>query len=72
MGTYISVAWPRAEKDLITIRAWVGENLKHTDRLHLNTSGSIYFLANYTWITKLEFSSGNYERIVLDDFRFRK
>ncbi len=72
VGTYISVAWPRAERDLITIKAWRGDALAHTETLRLKTSGAIYFAAGYRGITKLEFSSGNYERIVLDDFSFRK
>ncbi len=72
VGTYISVAWPRAEKDFIFAKAWRGDELVHADRLRLVTSGAIYFQANYHGITKLEFTSGNYERIVLDDFSFRK
>lgn len=72
VGTYISVAWPRAEKDFIYVKAWRGDTLKHTEKLRLETSGSIYLQANYEGITKLEFTSGNYERIVLDDFSFRK
>ncbi|MCP5080318.1 MAG: hypothetical protein GY948_01325 [Alphaproteobacteria bacterium] len=72
LGTYISVAWPRAENDFIYVKAWRGETLRHTDKLRLETSGSVYFLGNYEGITRLEFTSGNYERIVLDDFSFRK
>lgn len=72
VGTYISVAWPRAEKDFIYVKAWNGDTLKHTEKLRLETSGSVYLQADYRGITKLEFTSGNYERIVLDDFSFRK
>ncbi len=72
VGTYIGVAWPRAERDFIYVKAWKGEDLKHTQKLRLETSGAIYFQADYKGITKLEFTSGNYERIVLDDFSFRK
>ncbi len=72
VGTYISVAWPRAEKDFIYLKAWKGDELVHSDKLRLETSGSVYFQANYRGISKLELTSGNYERIVLDDFSFRK
>lgn len=71
VGTYISVAWPRAEKDFIYIKAWKGDDLVHADKLRLETSGAIYFHADYRAITRVEFTSGNYERIVLDDFSFR-
>ncbi len=72
VGTYISVAWPRAEKDFIYLKAWKGDKLAHSDKLRLETSGSIYFQANYRGISKLELTSGNYERIVLDDFSIRR
>jgi hypothetical protein len=70
LGTYIGVAWPRGEEEFVTIRAWRGSRVEYTDILHLTDNGPIYFDADYRQITKLEFSSGNYERIVLDDFQY--
>ena len=70
VGTYIGVAWPRGEEDVVTIKAWRGSELAYSDSLHLTDNGPIFFDADYRQITKLEISSGNYERIVLDDFQY--
>ncbi|GKX34524.1 MAG: hypothetical protein MnENMB40S_21420 [Rhizobiaceae bacterium MnEN-MB40S] len=71
IGTYIGVAWPRGEEDDVFIKAWRGADLAYSDRLRLSDNGPVFFSADYRGITRLEFSSGNYERIVLDDFQYR-
>ncbi|MBW8639321.1 hypothetical protein K1W69_19155 [Hoeflea sp. WL0058] len=71
IGTYIGVAWPRGEEDYVFVKAWRGADLAYSDRLRLSDNGPVFFSADYRGITRLEFSSGNYERIVLDDFQFR-
>lgn len=71
IGTYIGVAWPRGEEDDVLVKAWRGADLAYSDRLRLSDNGPVFFSADYRGITRLEFSSGNYERIVLDDFQFR-
>lgn len=72
VGTYINVAWPRGELAPVHIKAWRAEELVHHDTLLLSTTGSVYFAADYRGITKLEFTHPNSERIVIDDFTFRK
>ncbi len=72
VGTFINVAWPQGEQERVHIKAWRGEELVHHDTLFLRTTGTLYFAADYRGITKLEFSHPNSERIVIDDFTFRK
>lgn len=72
VGVYMGVAWPRGEEDDVIVRAWRGEEVLHEDRLRLTRFGPIYFDAGYAGVTRVEFSSGNYERIVIDNFRLRR
>lgn len=70
-GTYVGVAWPRGEEDEVIFKAWRGQELVYEDRLLLTDNGPVFFDANYEDITKLEFSHGNYERVVLDNFYYK-
>ncbi len=72
VGTYINVAWPLGEKAPVMVKAWRGDKLVHTDKLFLRITGSVYLSADYRGITKLEFTHPNSERIVIDNFSFRK
>lgn len=72
VGSYVSVAWLRGAEDDVIVRAWRGDELAYEDRLRLSPAGGTYFDANYLGITRLGFEHGNYERIVLDDFKVRK
>ncbi|MEM7425097.1 MAG: hypothetical protein AAF441_03310 [Pseudomonadota bacterium] len=72
VGANINVAWPEGQEERVHIKAWRGDQLVHHDTLFLRTTGSLYFAAGYRGITKLEFTRPNSERIVIDDFSFRK
>lgn len=71
LGVYVAVAWPRGEEEDVIVRAWRGGELVHEDRLRLSHFGPVYFDAGYAGVNRVEFSSGNYERIVLDNLRVR-
>lgn len=66
------MAWPRGEEDQVIFRAWRGGEMVYEDRIRPKRTGGLFFAANYLGIDKLEIRSGNYERIALDDFIFRK
>lgn len=70
-GVYIGVAWPDAEKHEILIKAWRNDRLAYEDRITGLTTGPIYFDADYRHVTRVEFASGAYWQIVIDDLVFR-
>lgn len=71
VGTNVGVAWPRGEEEDVIFTAWNGEKMVYQDRVPPSDNGPVHFDANYNNITKLEIRSGNYERVVIDDFLYR-
>ena len=72
VGTNISVAWPYGEADYVTVKAWRKGKLAYQDVFLTSNAGASYFAADYLQVNRIEFSHGNYERIVLDDLLIRK
>lgn len=72
VGTYIGAAWPRGEEKDVVVKAWIGDDLVHEDRLSIYNAGPVYFLANYEGITRLEIVSEIWARIAIDNFSFRR
>lgn len=70
VGTYVGLAWARAEGETLRVRAWRGDQLVHDDALTLSSYGPVYFAADYRAITRLEFSTDHYWQAVLDDLHF--
>ena len=62
-ATPTTVAWPRGEQAAVTLKGWRDTELAYEDVVYLETTGSVYFDADYRAITTLELSSGNHERI---------
>ena len=71
-GVNVGVAWPRGEEEDVIFRAWRGDTLVYEDHIQPSDETAISFEASYLGITKLEIRSGNFERVVIDDFRYRK
>lgn len=71
-GAYVAVAWPRGNEDKVRFRAWRGETLAYEDHVFVSNRGPVFFDASYEDITRLEVVHGNYERVVLDNFQFKK
>jgi hypothetical protein len=71
IGTFVGLAWPRGEEQDVIVKAWRNGKLVHEDRFGALNSTSIWFDGDYRGIDRLEFSHGNYERVVIDDFRVR-
>lgn len=71
VGANISAAWPRGEADYVTVKAWRNGKQAYQDVFLISNAGASYFAADYLQVDRIEFSHGNYERIVLDDLLFR-
>lgn len=71
IGTHVGAAWPRGEEEYVTVKAWRGNKLAYEDQFLITISGPEYFAADYRQVDRVEFSHGNYERIVIDDLSFR-
>ena len=72
VGTNVGVAWPRGEEEDVIFRAWNDNKLIYEDHISPSDKTPVSFIASYNRITRLEIRSGNYERIVIDDFQYRK
>jgi hypothetical protein len=72
IGAYFAAAWPRGQEESVTVTAWRKGELVYTDVFAISNSGAQRFDADYRSIDRIEFLHGNYERIVIDDFTFRR
>lgn len=70
-GTYLGVAWPRAEEHDVVFKGYRDDQLIYEDRIRAYTVGAIYFDADYRNINRLEIGSDANWQIVLDDAMFR-
>ncbi|HEX2255829.1 MAG TPA: hypothetical protein VHG92_03845 [Afifellaceae bacterium] len=69
-GGYFGTAWPRAEGEVLRLRAWRGEELIHEDEITLSSLGPIWFDADYRSVTRIELATRHYWQFVCDDLVF--
>lgn len=69
-GAYFSVAWPRAQGELLLVRAFRDGELVASEELSLSYLGPLWFQADYRGIDRLELATAHYWQFVTDDMEF--
>ncbi len=67
IGFHIGVAWPQGERSPIRIRGLRDGKVIYDDIIRGKTAGPIFFAAQYHNIDTIDFETGQYWQIVLDD-----
>lgn len=71
VGGNFGVLWPEGTEDEIIIQGWRGSELVYEDRFYGSTLGTVYFLADYRSITRLEVGHESNWHVACDDLEFR-
>ncbi len=66
VGAYFGVAWPQAEGETLTVRAWRDDELVAEERFLLSAMAPFWFDANFRDITLIEFATQHYWQFVMD------
>lgn len=71
VGGYFGASTGEAEGLKLTVKAWRGDNLAYSEDMTLSSMGARYFLANFTDVTRVEFTTDHYWQVACDNLDVR-
>ncbi|MBL8599058.1 MAG: hypothetical protein JNL14_15095 [Devosia sp.] len=69
-GGYVGLGSLAAQGEQLRVLAWRGDDLAYQETITLSALGPVYFQADFSAVTRIEFRTAHYWQAIFDDLQF--